>query len=70
MIMPPETSAMGRLRFAFFSSALIEVAIIQPSYAKAVATTAPKRTEVLPEAVLKFSIRIESAEPAMLWVKP
>ena len=35
-------SAIGRLRFAFLSSAFIDVAIIHPSYANADATTAAK----------------------------
>ena len=43
MMMPPAIKAIGRFFFASLSSALMDVAIIQPSYANAVATTAPNR---------------------------
>ena len=39
----PPTKALGRFFFESFSSAFIEVAITQPSYAKDVATTAVNR---------------------------
>ena len=51
MISEPTVSAIGRLRFAFFSSAFMLVATIQPSYAKALATTAVK--SACPELVIR-----------------
>ena len=43
MMIPPIVSAFGRFFFESFSSALIEVAIIQPSYANAAAQTDASR---------------------------
>ena len=66
MIAPPATSAMGRFFLAFFSSALMEVAMIHPSYAKAVDTMAansglPDTSDLtVSVTVVKFSIRAPS----------
>ena len=68
--MPPAISAIGRFFFAFLSSAFIDVAIIQPSYANAVATTEPKRSDISPFVVAKFEESIETLSPAILCVKP
>ena len=43
MISPPATRAIGRFLFAFLSSEFTDVAIIHPSYAKAVATIEANR---------------------------
>lgn len=57
MIMPPITSALGRLRLASFSSEFMLVAIIQPSYAKAVAQTALSSRELVLASLGRRSLR-------------
>jgi hypothetical protein len=64
------TSAIGRLRFAFFNSALIEVAMIQPSYANAAAAipakTLPKSPPVLSAVCVKASMVLPLIKPTMV----
>ena len=71
----PTTSAIGRLRRASLSSALMLVAMIQPSYAKAVAATAVNSAWPLPPStvvttVVKFSIVVPLAKPTIVPTMP
>ena len=70
MMIAPMTRARGRFFLASFSSAFIDVAIIQPSYAKAVAQTEANSglAEVEPTSarVLKLLARVPFAMPTTI----